>query len=201
MTKNLETQKQFFKFESAKEFLPWLLILSIVVLTVVQLRFQGRIWWCNLGDYSLWSSDAWGSHNSQHLFDPYSFTHILHGALYFWLISLVFRKMRLTWQLFLAILIGCAWEVLENSNAVVEHYRTATLALNYFGDSVFNSFGDVLSSAVGFGIAYKLRFWRSLALFLLTEIVLLYWIRDSLLVNIILLIYPIEAIKIWQGSG
>ena len=83
---------------------------------------------------------------------------------------------------------------------MVEHYRTATLALNYFGDSVFNSFGDVLGSAVGFWIAYKLRFWRSLALFVLMEIVLLFRIRDSLLVNIILLIYPIEAIKTWQGS-
>lgn len=200
MNEDTETKKQFFKFDSAKDFLPWLLILAAVVLTVLQLRFQGRIWWCNLGDYALWSSDAWGSHNSQHLFDPYSFTHILHGVLYFWLISLVFRKMRLMWQLFLAVLIGSAWELLENSNAVIEHYRTATLALNYFGDSVFNSFGDVLSCAIGFWIAYKLRFWLSLALFALTEIVLLIWIRDSLLVNIILLIYPIEAIKTWQGS-
>ena len=200
MNEKIETNKQFFKFNSAKDFLPWLLILATVGLMIVQLRWQGRIWWCNLGDYSPWSSDAWGSHNSQHLFDPYSFTHILHGILYFWLISLIFRKMRLMWQLFLTILIGCAWEVLENSNAVVEHYRTATLALNYYGDSIFNSFGDVISAAIGFWIAYKLRFWRSLALFLLTEIVLLIWIRDSLLVNVILLIYPIEAIKIWQGS-
>lgn len=104
------------------------------------------------------------------------------------------------WQFFLAIFVESVWEVLENTNAVIEHYRAATLALNYFGDSVFNSFGDVLSAAAGFWIAYKLRFWRSLALFALTEIVLLFWIRDSLLVNIILLIYPVEAIKNWQGG-
>ncbi len=200
MNEKIETQKQFFKFSSAKDFLPWLLILSTVGLMIVQLRFQGRIWWCSLGDYLPWSSDAWGSHNSQHLFDPYSFTHILHGVLYFWLISLIFRKIPLVWQFALAILVESAWEILENTNTVVEHYRTATLALNYYGDSIFNSFGDVISVAVGFWIAYKLRFWRSLALFLLTEIVLLIWIRDSLLVNIILLIYPIEAIKTWQGS-
>lgn len=167
---------------------------------IVQLRFQGRIWWCNLGDYAPWSSDAWGSHNSQHLFDPYSFTHILHGILYFWVISLIFRKMPFVWQFVLAIFVESAWEVLENTNAVVEHYRAATLALNYYGDSIFNSFGDVVSAAIGFWLAYKLRFWRSLALFVLTEIVLLLWIRDSLLVNIILLIYPIEAIKTWQGG-
>lgn len=193
-------KKKRLKFNSARYFLPWLLVLLTVAGMILQLRWQGRIWWCKLGDYSLWSSDAWSSHNSQHLFDPYSFTHILHGVLYFWLISLVFRKMSLVWRFFLAIVIAMAWEILENTNAVIEHYRTATLALNYFGDSVFNSFGDVLSAAVGFWIAYKLRFWRVLALFVLMEIVLLIWIRDSLLVNIILLIYPIEVIKTWQGS-
>ncbi len=201
MNEFTETKKQFFKFNSTKSFLPWLLILATVVLMIVKLRLQGRIWWCNLGDYSLWSTDAWGSHNSQHLFDPYSLTHILHGVLYFWLISLIFHKMPIVWQFFLAIFVESAWEILENTNAIVEHYRTATLALNYYGDSVFNSLGDVLSSAIGFGIAYKLRFWRSLALFILIEVVLLFWIRDSLLVNIILLIYPVEAIKIWQSGG
>ena len=109
--------------------------------------------------------------------------------------------MPIVWQFFLAIFVESAWEILENTNAIVEHYRTATLALNYYGDSVFNSLGDVLSSAIGFWVAYKLRFWRSLALFILIEVVLLFWIRDSLLVNIILLIYPVEAIKIWQSSG
>lgn len=200
MNEKTETEKGFFKFNSAKNFLPPLLILTTVVLMVFQLRYQGRIWWCNLGDYSPFSSDAWGGHNSQHFFDPYSFTHILHGILFYWLISLVFRKMPPVWQFFLAILIESFWEVLENTNAVVEHYRAATLALNYFGDSIFNSFGDVVSSAAGFWIAYKLRFLRSLALFAVTEIFLLLWIRDSLLVNIILLIYPIEAIKNWQGG-
>ena len=200
MNEKTETKKRFFKFDSAKDFLPRLLILTTVGLMIFQLRYQGRIWWCNLGDYSPFSSDAWGSHNSQHFFDPYSFTHILHGILFYWLISLVFRKMPPVWQFFLAIFVESVWEVLENTNAVIEHYRAATLALNYFGDSVFNSFGDVLSAAAGFWIAYKLRFWRSLALFALTEIVLLFWIRDSLLVNIILLIYPVEAIKNWQGG-
>lgn len=199
MKEEFKEKTKSFKFNSAKDLLPLLLIFLIVVLTIVQLRYQGRIWWCNLGDYALWSSDAWGSHNSQHLFDPYSFTHALHGILYFWLISLIFRKIPFIWQFVIALFIESAWEMLENSNSVIEHYRTATLALNYFGDSIFNSFGDLLSSSIGFWLAYKLRFWRSLALFILTEIVLLIWIRDSLLVNIILLIYPVEAIKTWQS--
>ncbi len=193
-------KKNLFSFNSAKDFAPWLAISAVVLIGVFLLYYQGRIWWCKFGDYALWSNDAWGSHNSQHLFDPYTFTHVLHGVLYFWLISLIFRRMPLVWQLFLAILGESAWEVLENTKMVIEHYRTATLALDYYGDSIINSLGDILSCAVGFIVTYKLRFWLSLVLFLLTEIILLVFIRDSLLLNILMLIHPIEAIKIWQSS-
>ena len=127
MTKNLETQKQLFKLDSAKDFLPWLLVLLTVVVMVVQLRLQGRIWWCNLGDYSLLSSDAWGSHNSQHLFDPYSLTHILHGVLYFWLISLVFCKMPLVWQFFWQLLskvLGKFWKIPTPSSNITARQRS-----------------------------------------------------------------------------
>ncbi len=173
-------------------------IFAVIALTVFQLSNQGRIWWCKFGDYSVWSSDAWGKHNSQHLFDPYSFTHILHGVLYFWLANLIFRKLPLVWRFFIAMTVECAWEVVENSSFIIEHYRTATLALDYYGDSIANSLGDVFSCGVGFYLAYKLKFWRSLLLFLLIEIVLLITIHDSLLLNIVMLIHPIEAIKAWQ---
>lgn len=199
MTDNPNPDKnQSLNFNSARDFLPWLATLPIVVLTALQLFNQNRIWWCKLGDYTLWSSDAWGKHNSQHLFDPYSFTHILHGVLLFWLMSFMFSKMPLAWRFFAVIFVECAWEILENTNMVIEHYRTATLALDYFGDSIINSLGDVFSCGIGFWLAYKLKFWRTLALFLLIEIVLLIWIRDSLLLNIIMLIHPIEAVKAWQ---
>ncbi|MDQ6787154.1 MAG: DUF2585 family protein [Acidobacteriota bacterium] len=201
MTDNLNSFKnQSLKFNSARDFLPWLAVLSVIVLTAVQLFRQDRIWWCKFGDYAPWSSDAWGKHNSQHLFDPYSFTHVLHGVLYFWLTSLIFRKMPLAWRFFAAIFVECGWEILENTNSIIEHYRAATLALDYYGDSIANSLGDIFSCGVGFWLAYKLKFWRSLALFLLTEIVLLVWIHDSLLLNIIMLIHPIEAVKAWQNS-
>lgn len=193
-------KKHSFNFGLAKDLAPWLAIFALLVLTAFQLSRQGRIWRCKLGDYAFWSGDAWGSHNSQHIFDPYAFTHILHGILYFWLICLFFRRMPLFWQLFLAILAACVWEISENTNTVIERYRTATLSLDYYGDSIFNSLGDIFSAAVGFIIAYKLRFWRSLVLFLLTEIILLLWIRDSLLLNILMLIYPIESVKEWQSA-
>lgn len=199
MNDNLNsTEDSLLKFNSAKDFLPLLAVLPVIILTVFQLFNQDRIWWCKLGDYALWSNDAWGKHNSQHLFDPYSFTHILHGVLFFWLASFVFGKISLGWRFFAVIFVECAWEILENTNAIIEHYRTATLALDYYGDSITNSVGDIFCCGVGFMLAYKLKFWRSLALFLLIEIVLLVWIRDSLLLNIIMLIHPIEAVKAWQ---
>lgn len=173
---------------------------AVTVLMVLQLFHQGRIWWCH-GDswYLLWSSKVLSRHNSQHLFDPYSFTHILHGILYFWIATLIFpRKTPAAWRLFAAILVECGWEILENTNAVIERYREATISLDYFGDSVANSLGDVASCATGFLIAQKLKLWFSLAIFLVTEIILLFWIHDSLLLNIVMLIYPMDSVKNWQ---
>ena len=172
--------------------------LLIVIAAVMILQFQGRVWWCQAGDYTLWSWNIWSTHNSQHIIDPYSFTHVLHGVLEFWLIGLVFRRMPLAWRLALAVFIESSWEVAENSAAVIERYRSATISLDYFGDSIINSVADIACCSLGFLIAYKLRFWRSLALFVITEILLIVYIRDSLIINIIMLLFPIEAIRSWQ---
>ena len=176
---------------------------AVVLLTIFALHLQGRIWWCKWdATYLLWSSDAWSKHSSQHLFDPYSFTHVLHGLLFYALLFLVFRRrLSLAWLLLIAVSIEAVWEVLENSKAVIERYRTATISLDYFGDSIANSLGDILSCAAGFFIAHRLLFWHSLLLFALIEIVLIFTIRDSLLINIIMLVHPIEVIKAWQTGG
>ena len=173
----------------------------IVTMAITSLYFQGRVWWCQAGDMMPWSWDIWSTHNSQHIVDPYSFTHVLHGVLEFWLIGLVFRRMPLAWRLVLAVFIESSWEVAENSAAVIERYRSVTISLDYFGDSIVNSIADIVACSVGFIIANYLRFWRSLWLFLITEAILVFWIRDSLLINIVMLIYPIEAIKVWQIGG
>ena len=96
------------------------------------------------------------------------------------------------------ILIEGLWETLENSNFIIERYRAVTISLDYFGDSILNSLADVLSCAFGAFLAYKLKFWRSLLYFILTELILLFWLRDNLTLNIIMLIYPMEGIKNWQ---
>ncbi len=180
---------------------PVILCLLVIVVSAVILMWQGRVWWCQAGDYTPWSWNIWTTHNSQHIIDPYAFTHVLHGVLEFWLIGLVFKRMPLAWRLLIAVIIESTWEVAENSSFIIERYRTVTLSLDYFGDSIINSLADIICCVTGFAIAYKLKFWKSLALFVATEAILILWIRDSLLINIVMLIYPIEALKIWQMSG
>ena len=179
--------------------LPFILSLTSLAIMVGVLYGQGRVWWCKLGDYAIYISEAWNSgHTSQHFFDPYTFTHVLHGVLLFWLAALIFSNLSTAWRFFIAIFAESSWEVFENSTFIVEKYRANTASLDYFGDSIFNSVGDVLACAVGFWIAVKVGWWRSLIFFVLTEICLLLWIRDSLLVNIVMLLYPLDAIKQWQ---
>ena len=175
-----------------------MLMLGIVLAAMLSLWFEGRVWWCPAGDYSPWAWDIRSRHNSQHLIDPYSFTHILHGVLEFWLLYLLFPRLPLAWRLLIAVLIEGSWEVAENSSYMINRYRADTISLDYFGDSIINSVSDIVCCATGFAIAYKLKFWRSLILFLATEAVLIWWIHDSLLLNIIMLIYPLDAIKAWQ---
>ncbi len=187
-----------FNFETRRDYMSWILMLGVMLAAMLTLWLEGRVWWCQAGDYSPWAWEIWSRHNSQHLIDPYSFTHILHGILEFWLIGLIFKRVPLVWRLLIAIVIEGSWEVAENSSFVINRYREATISLDYFGDSIINSISDILCCATGFVIAYKLKFWRSLFLFVATEIVLIFWIHDSLIINIIMLFYPIEAIKQWQ---
>lgn len=182
-------------------YLPLVLAGVAAALMVALLYSMGRLWWCKLGDYAVYVNEAWNSsHTSQHFLDPYTFTHILHGVLFFWLAGLIFPKLRPAWQFLIAVAAEAAWEVLENTNYTIEKYRENTASLDYFGDSILNSIGDLAACALGFWIAVKLGWWKSLIFFLLIEVFLLLWIRDGLLLNILMLIYPLDAIKHWQMS-
>lgn len=175
-----------------------LIIAGILAVTIILLRSQGRVWRHGCGRILVWVGDAWNSHTSQHLFDPYSFTHVLHGLAFCGLLALLASKLSLRWRLCVALALEAAWEVFENSAFVINRYRAATVSLGYQGDSIVNSLGDIAACALGFAIAWRLGWRRSIILFLVTEVVLLWWIRDSLTLNIVMLIYPIEALKIWQ---
>ena len=170
----------------------------IVITALIVLNLQGRVWWCEIGDLWPWSWEVWSKHNSQHAIDPYSFTHVLHGMLEFWLIGLVFRRVPLAWRFVIAIFVESSWEVIENTNYVINRYRETTISLDYFGDSIINSLFDIVCCGLGFWISFRLRFVLAVSLFLFTELVLLFWIRDSLVLNIVMLIWPIDAVKQWQ---
>ena len=183
---------------SRSSWLPVSAAVVVVAATAVVLRLQGRLWWCACGGWNLWSSDVWSSHNSQHLFDPYSFTHVLHGVVFAGVLRWLCPRWPTTWRLSLAVVAECLWEILENSSFVIDRYRNSTMSLDYIGDSVVNSLGDILTCALGFLLARRIGIWRSIVFFLVIEVLLLFWIRDNLFLNVVMLIHPFDAVKAWQ---
>jgi hypothetical protein len=134
----------------------------------------------------------------QHILDPYTFSHVLHGVVFFGGLHLVMRGRWPRVQVVIAALLEAAWEVAENTERVIQHYRETTISLDYFGDSVGNSVADIGFCVLGFLIAAAVPGWVSAVGFALTELMLLAWIRDSLLLNVLMLVYPLEAVKRWQ---
>ncbi len=170
----------------------------ILAATGVILLAMGREPWCKCGQAVPFSWDIWSQHNSQHLIDPYFFTHVLHGIIFYGMLRWLWKSGSVTNRFVMAVLLESAWEVLENTPLVIERYRTVTMSLDYYGDSVANSLMDVIACAVGFGIAYRLKSWQSVAIIAATELALLLTIRDCLALNVLMLISPIEAVKEWQ---
>ena len=165
------------------------------------MHLQGRPWWCECGRPYLWTSDVQSQHCSQHLVDPYSLTHVLHGFIFYGILALTLPRVSLALRFMIATMIEAAWEVVENTDFVIDRYRDATMALGYRGDSDANSLADIVSCMIGFALARKLGLWWSVAVCLATEIVLAIWIRDNLFLNVVMLIYPIEAVKTWQTAS
>ncbi len=177
---------------------PWLAALVVVAAAAFQLQRQGRLWLCSCGRFLLWFGDAWASETSQQLFDPYSFTHMLHGFLFCGMLALLLPRLSWSWRFWLAVSAEALWEVIENSEFIIRRYREATAALGYNGDTIINSLGDISACALGFVLATRLGLRRTVLVFLITELVLIIWIRDSLLLNILMLLYPLDAVRAWQ---
>ena len=181
--------------------MPWIAIVMVLAGTAYILRSQGRLWWCSCDYLLIWSGDPWSSDNSQHLLDPYSFTHLLHGFLLCGLLALIAPRLSAVWQLWLAVSIEAAWEVIENSEFVIRRRGSRARRSVRGIATIVNSLGDILVCGLGFMMARRLGFRRTLALFVLTEVALALWIRDNLTLNVVMLIHPIEAIKEWQAAG
>lgn len=179
---------------------PILITGGIIVLTAAWLLWIGREPWCKCGYVKLWHGQVVSSENSQHISDWYTPSHIIHGFLFFGALWLVARKLSFGWRLAIATLVECAWEIVENSDAVIERYRSVTISLDYYGDSVLNTVCDVLAMVLGFWLAAKLPVWATVALIVLFEGATMWIIRDGLALNILMLLYPLDWVAEWQAG-
>lgn len=176
-------------------------VCAIAALQTFVIRLEGQPWWCKCGGSQLWIGSAYSEHTSQHLVDPYSFSHVLHGFLFWWLLAWLAPRLAAGWQFVSALVLETSWEILENSPWVIERYRAATAAVGYSGDSVINTLGDLASAGLGFWLARWLGWRWTLALLMAIELILLAAIRDNLTLNVLMLAVPLPGLKEWQSGA
>ncbi len=172
---------------------------ALLLVVAVLLHSMGREVLSDSG-LGLWTG-AWSTNTSQWIADPYSASHVLHGIFFYWMLLPVGRWLSVGQRLLVALAVESGWELLENSPAVIERYRANTASLDYFGDSILNSTCDILCALAGFWLAWRFGWKWMIALIVTVELLMLYFIRDNLTLNILMLIHPSEAIKQWQVGG
>lgn len=174
-------------------------ILIVLVYFAIELSW-GRPPICPCGSVKLWTGAVWSAENSQQISDWYSLSHVIHGFLFYaaaW--ALLPGRARL-WALPLAVLIEGSWELLENSPIIIDRYRATTAAIGYSGDSILNSMADIGMMVIGFALARRLPVWATVGLAIFFELLALAVIRDNLTLNILMLTWPVDAIRVWQAG-
>lgn len=170
----------------------------ILIATCVLLYLLGRIPICSCGYIKLWHTNPNSPENSQHIADFYTFSHIIHGFVFYGILTKFKKRFSLEKRFIAALLVEAGWEILENSPLIIDRYRTATISLDYYGDSIINSLSDIAAMILGFFMAYKMNVWHIVAITIMAELIVGYLIRDNLTLNVLMLIYPFEWVKNWQ---
>lgn len=179
----------------------WWAVGALVLAAAIAELAMGRSAVCPCGHLALWAPHVNSAENSQQLLDWYSFSHVIHGFLFYLAGWLVLRGQPVGLRLTFATLIEAGWEVLENSPIIIDRYRAATIAVGYSGDSVLNSISDVACMILGFAIARRLPVWVTIGIAIAFELFTLAMIRDNLTLNVLMLVHPSDAIRAWQAGG
>ena len=176
-------------------------IACAVLLAVVALllRLMGREFASDSG-LGFWTG-AWTENTSQWIADPYSTSHILHGVFFYWMLWPLRHRLSVGVRSVVSMAVESSWELLENSPIIIERYRANTASLDYFGDSIMNSCCDILCALAGYWLAWRFGWKWMITLIVTVELAMLFFVRDNLTLNILMLIYPSEAIKQWQTGG
>src|SRR3954465_7291526 len=180
--------------------------LALLVLQAAVLRSFGQPWIAASGHILLWVNDPFSPDTSQQLTDWYSFSHLVHGMVIFWLLRWAAPGLPLPLRFLSAMGIEIAWEITENTPAVIQHYRQQAIAVGYVGDSVLNSLSDTFMMSCGFWLASRLRARIVIPLALVLEIFTAWAIRDNLTLNVINLLAPVQwapirVIHDWQAGA
>jgi hypothetical protein len=175
--------------------------IGLIAATALILLWMGHPPICECGYVKLWHGVTASSENSQHISDWYTPSHIIHGFIFYGILWLLLRRTSLGVRLILAVMVEASWEIFENTDFIINRYREATISLDYYGDSVLNSVSDILAMVVGFFLAARLPVLATVAIAVALELLVGYFVRDNLTLNVIMLLWPLDSIRQWQAGG